>query len=362
MIVKRIYRSWNLKFVAMATLIHSHAVLQSTQAAGIGFDNVNFSDEGPCSSLQTTAKFPVPKELQQGLGKTLPIIFTIPTRCGTDPSSPSSPFPLLIFYNGFQLQAKYYRRIVAHAASWGYVVLQYNLPRFSLTPAILELEAFNPLLQWVDKQTKNKTSPIYGRADMSKVVLSGHSRGGKLAALNYGNNPTKVAAAWLVDPIDSSTFSPISPENPSGVEAIRGKEIGVEGAGIRSSCNPTEGNYQKFYAAGNAGSWKYEIPKASHSTFSDGGFVLNTAQDFLCGKGGITRATAANLTATPMLAWFYKQIEKLTNSGGDVASIDPLAVFYAWVERNEAKSIVKFVIKKTPAAKEAKETVLQAVI
>lgn len=334
--------------MAMATLIYSHAVLQ---AAGMGIDNVNFSKEGPCSSLQTTTTFPVPKDLQQGLGKTLPIFLTIPTKCATeDSSSPSSPFPLLIFYNGFQLQAKYYRRIVKHAASWGYVVLQYNLPQFSLAPAILEVEAFNPILGWVDEQNKNKTSPLYGRVDVSKVVLSGHSRGGKIAALNYGNNPTQVAGAWLVDPIDSSTFSPISPKNPSGVEAVRGKEIGVEGAGIRSSCNPTEGNYDKFYRAGKAGSWKYEIPKASHSTFSDGGVVLNTAQDLLCGKGGITRATAANLTATPMLAWFYKQLEKRNDTGGDLVSIDPLAVFYAWVERKEAEGMVTFAIKKTPAA------------
>jgi len=358
MIVKRIYRSWNLTFVAMAALIHSHAV-QDAQAAAM--DSFNFSKEGPCSSVQKTAVFPVPKELQQGLGKTLPIFYTIPTKCENDSLSPSSPFPLLIFYNGFQLQAEYYRRIVEHAASWGYVVLQYNLPRLRLPPAIVEVEAFNPLLRWVDEQTKFKSSPIYGRADVSKVVLSGHSRGGKIAALNYGNNPGKVAAAWLVDPIDSSGFAPISPENPSGVEAVRGKEIGVEGAGIRSSCNPTEGNYQKFYNAGKSGSWKYLIPEASHSTFSDGGVVLNAAQDLVCGKGGITRATAANLTATPMLAWFYKQLEKLNDAGGDFISIDRLTVFYAWVERKEAEGLIKFTIKKTLAA-QTKEAIVRPII
>jgi hypothetical protein len=351
MLAKRIGRSWNLTLVAMAAFLTSHAVLQNVEAAGM--DDVNFSKTGPCTTTQKTATFPVPKDLQQGLGSSLPIFLTIPSNCG-DPSL-EAPFPLLVFYNGFQLQAKYYNRIVQHAASWGYVVLQYNLPAFSLSPAIWEVKAFTPLLQWVDAQSKNSSSPIYGRVDVSKVVLSGHSRGGKIAALNYGDNPSKVAAAYLVDPIDSSTFSPVSKQNPSGVEAVRGKPIAVEGAGIRSSCNPTEGNYQKFYAAGKAGSWKYEIPKASHSTFSDGGAILNSAQDLLCGKGGITRAAAANLTATPMLAWFYKNLEERKNSGGDVASIDPMAVFYAWVERKEAEGIVKFDIKKTPAASTAKE-------
>jgi pimeloyl-ACP methyl ester carboxylesterase len=331
--------------MAMA-LINSNAVLQGE---ALGMSDVDFSKPGPCTWTTKNATFPVPKELQKGLGKTLPVFFTIPTGCrdGTT-TGVQSPFPLLIFYNGFQLQASYYTRIVKHAASWGYVVMQYNLPMFSLSPAIYEVKAFNPLLQWAQSLGITQID--------TKVVLAGHSRGGKLAALNYGNNPTKVAAAWLIDPIDSSTFSQISAENPSGVEAVRGKLIGVEGAGIRSSCNPTQGNYQKFYAAGKAGSWKYEIPKASHSTFSDSGTILNIAQDALCGKGGITRAQAANLTATPMLAWFYKNLEK---PGTDMASVDPLAVFYAWVERKEAEGVVKFIIKKTPAAKTVKEAAVE---
>lgn len=323
-------------------LMSLHAVCSNAADS----EDANFSKQGPCSVAQKELRFPVPKELQS-LGSTLPVFFTFPSNC-PQPNllELKPPYPLLIFYNGFQLRASFYSRIAKRAASWGYVVMQYNLKLFSMPSARVETQAYAPMVEWVKAEASNKQSPLYGLVDTSRVVVAGHSRGGKLAALILGGNKD-VKAGWLVDPIDASQYAPISKDNPSGAEAIRksGKAVGVTGAGVKSSCNPPDGNYTSFYGDGAVDSWLEFIPKASHATFSDAGAVLNAAQDVLCGRGGISRATAADITATPMLAWFYKALNE-TSVGAGGAGADPLASFYHWVERKEAEGVLKFDVKE----------------
>lgn len=55
-----------------------------------------------------------------------------------------------------------------------------------------------------------------------------------------------IRAAYLVDPVDNTQYSPESPENPSATKALAasGRAAGISGAGILSSCNPEGGNYK----------------------------------------------------------------------------------------------------------------------
>lgn len=56
-------------------------------------------------------------------------------------------------------------------------------------------------------------------------------------------------------------------------------------------------------------SWLAVIPGASHSTFMDAGCLLNPGLDLVCGRGKLGRRDVADLTATPMLAWLYYQLQ-----------------------------------------------------
>lgn len=47
------------------------------------------------------------------------------------------------------------------------------------------MRAFEPLLDWLTGQNDSSTSRLYGQVDMEQMVLGGHSRGGKLAALLF---------------------------------------------------------------------------------------------------------------------------------------------------------------------------------
>jgi hypothetical protein len=50
---------------------------------------------------------------------------------------------------------------------------------------MLQLQAFEPLLDWLAEQNENATSPLYGLLDLGQLVVGGHSRGGKLATLVF---------------------------------------------------------------------------------------------------------------------------------------------------------------------------------
>ena len=266
--------------------------------------------------------------------------------------------PVLIFYNGFQGMASWYRDTVQGMASWGYVCLQYNLPSLSMVGVADEEELFPVMNEWIqngglaDVLDGTGDSPAaFGYVDGSRLVVGGHSRGGKVAGLLFAENDD-IKAAWLVDPVDTSQFAPVSEKNPGAVLALKksGKKIGVAGASILSSCNPTEGNYEAFYDAGAAGSWKVLMNETSHSQFSDAGAVTNRLQDGLCGKGEVTRQYVQDTMATCMLSWFWENLnEMLSNKEKAEAPLappwDPLPQFYEWIGGQSRQKRLEFEVK-----------------
>lgn len=100
---------------------------------------------------------------------------------------------------------------------------------------------------------------------------------------------------------------------------------------------------------------------ASHSQFIDAGCVTNAAADLLCGKGGDSRRQVAELTATPLLAWLWSQLQGQAaerqldgfsedgngsrGEGGGAAPASLLPSFFAWVLRQQAAGSLEFEVK-----------------
>ena len=62
-------------------------------------------------------------------------------------------------------------------------LLQYDTPFLRIVTVGAEMRLFGPLADWVVDQAADPASPLYGRVDAQRLLVAGHSRGGKLASL-----------------------------------------------------------------------------------------------------------------------------------------------------------------------------------
>ena len=156
----------------------------------------------------------------------------------------------------------------------------------------------------------------------------------------------------MIDPIDASKFSRESPDEPSTAKALAasGRRAGVAGAGVLGSCNPEEGNFRVLHSASAPGSWQVFLPGAGHAQFADAGPVLNFVQDTVCGRGGDSRAQVAALSSTPMLAWFWAQLNQAPRAAPGAVAPSPLPAFFSWVERQQAAGLLEFEVKEAGRA------------
>jgi hypothetical protein len=172
----------------------------------------------------------------------------------------------------------------------------------------------DPLLSFITSGALDAGLPAGVRANTTALFTAGHSRGGKVASLAYTSNQD-VLNAVLVDPVDSSVFSPISERNPSAVEALKrvGRRRSASWArALEGSCNPAEGNYERFFDAAAGGSWELVIKGAGHAQFLDAGRVLNGVQDACAALGRRTGDDVADLVADDMVAWFSGNEAKMS--------------------------------------------------
>lgn len=85
----------------------------------------------------------------------------------------------------------------------------------------------------VDEQVASATMPTssFKGQDVEQCMLSAGDR--------------RVSAAYLMDPVDNTTFTPESEDYPSAAKALRRtqKPVGITGAGLIGRCNPHGSNF-----------------------------------------------------------------------------------------------------------------------
>ena len=140
-----------------------------------------------------------------------------------------------------QLKASYYSLYAQQLASSGYAVVQYDTPLLKTPPDAVEVcslsnstilklvvstflhsftvvcsiltAACRPqlgflpgLLDWLQDQTQDSTSPLQGQLDVKSLGTAGHSRGAKLAALHLTGSKLCPCVA---NNIMGDTLSPV---------------------------------------------------------------------------------------------------------------------------------------------------------
>ncbi|KAF6264250.1 Alpha/Beta hydrolase protein [Scenedesmus sp. NREL 46B-D3] len=216
------------------------------------------------------------------------------TRCST------APLPTVVFFSGFQLRSAYYTPYARWLASWGYACVQYDLAMFHIVPDEVEHQ---------------------GPPGLSRIGTAGHSRGGKLAALHLADDP-RVAAAFLVDPVDSGGHSSsaargsleaVADTGRSAVQALAGKhkQAAIAGAGVSGPCNPQQRSYHAFFEVLGAGSWLEVVPAGGHMQFASvTSSVIGRALDWLCHSGHTSHEHVIELAAPALIAWMEAQLRR----------------------------------------------------
>jgi len=165
--------------------------------------------------------------------------------------STAGTYPYVNFIHGFQLKNTYYDQILTHLASHGFIIVssQFEQSLFGSTPTTEEATAMLTMLDnWIIPQLGNHTTPAV--PDLTRIGLSGHSRGGKTSWRMILANPTRFQAIAGVDPVLApppvgSDPNPITGSvSYTAPSLLIGTELGPTGM---QACAPTDGNSAYMY-------------------------------------------------------------------------------------------------------------------
>ncbi|XP_062205986.1 chlorophyllase-2 [Phragmites australis] len=113
-------------------------------------------------------------------------------------------YPVLVFLHGYLATNSFYSQLFRHVASHGFIVVGPQLYTISGPDTTEEIKSAAAVIDWLAGGLSSVLPPNV-RADLSKVSISGHSRGGKVAfalALGHAKLALPLAALIAVDPVD----------------------------------------------------------------------------------------------------------------------------------------------------------------
>ncbi|XP_031278169.1 chlorophyllase-2, chloroplastic [Pistacia vera] len=145
-----------------------------------------FEPAGTCNTNCTSTPVPPPK----------PLLIATPTDAGD--------FPLLLFLHGYLLYNSFYSQLIQHVASHGFIVIAPQLYDVAGADATGEIKSAAATTNWLSEGLHGLLPPNV-KANLSKLGLAGHSRGGKTAfalALMKASTTLKFLALIGVDPVD----------------------------------------------------------------------------------------------------------------------------------------------------------------
>lgn len=158
----------------------------------------------------------------------------------------AGPRPVVVLAPGLLQPAAAYAPYGRRLASHGILTLIRDDPGvFTATPEVTA-GIVETITEWLTDENADASSPLFGRADLDRVGLAGHSRGGKASLIAAEEGLNDVALAWFgLDPVDSTTLADgVLARDQLGVIGMPTAFLGAE---ISSTCSPAADNYAVLF-------------------------------------------------------------------------------------------------------------------
>ncbi|KAL5561737.1 hypothetical protein UlMin_031484 [Ulmus minor] len=170
-----------------------------------------------------------------------PLVIVTPTVKGT--------YPVILFLHGFYLRNNFYLQLLQHISSHGYIVVAPQLYECVSPTGPQEIESAAKVTDWLEEGLKPHL-PENVSPDLTKVALTGHSRGGKAAfALALGiTSKTSLNFSVLVgiDPVAGTQAFRTKPYILTGVPHSLDLSIPVANC-MSPPCAPEGLNHEEFF-------------------------------------------------------------------------------------------------------------------
>jgi dienelactone hydrolase len=189
--------------------------------------------------------------------------------------------PVVVVHPGFMLDGTLYASYAQHLASRGTVTVVVD-PPFALVfgPNQAELAQYlGKVVDWVG--TESADGGMAGVADSSKLILAGHSVGGKVSLL-LATTDHRPLGVFAIDPVDAAGgpgTSP-SPSNPSVTPELMnlitvplatiGETTNATCTGtLCQACAPAADNFHQYALHATSKTVEIEMVGANHMSFLD---------------------------------------------------------------------------------------------
>jgi hypothetical protein len=184
--------------------------------------------------------------------------------------STAGPHPVVSLTPGLQQTTASYAPYSQRLASYGIVVLVRDDPGLFVQSQVIAADLEYVMGTWLPAENADPSSPLHGAVDLTKVGLSGHSRGGQASLLAAEGALKGHVVAWFgIDPDDPGTIDGFVESTMLAATSLG--TIGIPttflGGQVATFCTPASINYQVLYAAAPSPAVVLTALNASHTEF-----------------------------------------------------------------------------------------------
>ncbi|CAH8358121.1 unnamed protein product [Eruca vesicaria subsp. sativa] len=225
-----------------------------------------------------------------------------PSSCCRKPqsSSPPSPpkqllvatpveegeYPVVMLLHGYLLYNSFYSQLMLHVSSHGFIVIAPQLYSIAGPDTMDEIKSTAQIIDWLSVGL-NHFLPPQVTPNLSKLALSGHSRGGKtafaLALKKFGySSDLKISALIGIDPVDGTgkgkqTPPPVLTYEPNSFDLEDKMPVLVIGSGLGETapnplfppCAPPGVNHRDFFRECQGPAWHFVAKDYGHLDMLD---------------------------------------------------------------------------------------------